>query len=96
MVKEGAHHGLACAPGTGLLESRGFLRGSPAQPRWEGRRIWRLPGGLLRSLGTGFSLTEGSGPGWEEQRALAFLSRAWEPARSSLPSNTTRFPKLDD
>lgn len=38
-VMEGVHHGRACARRAGLLESRGFLRGSPALPRWEGRRI---------------------------------------------------------
>lgn len=32
------------------------------------------------------------GLGWEEQRALAFLSRAWEPARSSLPSKHGSLP----
>ena len=85
-----AHTGLAS------WDLAAFSEAALLRPAWEGRRIWGPPCGLLCSLGAGFSLTGGSGQGWGEQRALAFLSRAREPARSSLQSNMTRFPKLDD
>ena len=90
------HNGLACTHGAGLLGSRGVLRGSLAPPCLGGETHlgpapWTplQPGHRVQPHG-------GSGQGWGEQRALAFLSRAREPARSSLPSNMTRFPKLDD